>query len=166
MKRMKKECVICGCENPFYGWSGYIYFEDSSKMMAGWCKKHDIEFTDYANPIFENENALELFKQLHQKDYNKYVKGKGVLYLYKLQQKNEKKKKHEKKIKEAQLDDSPAVIELRSDFKRVYIHFFGEDGFNEALSDGALPEWLGFTDADKVQDKILKRCKNNGLCLS
>ena len=49
------------------------------------------------------------------------------------------------------MSNSSAIVELRADFKRVYIHFFDVDGWNEAVEENSLPEWLGFTKADVVK---------------
>ncbi len=41
-----------------------------------------------------------------------------------------------------------AIEQLRSDFKRVYIEQWGIDGWNKAIKEGTLPDWLGFNASD------------------
>jgi len=72
-------CVICGMEA--VGWHGYIVFVDSHEEYAGWCRQHIDK--EYANPIFENQQAIEQFKQQHPIIYGRRVSGKEIVFLQK-----------------------------------------------------------------------------------
>lgn len=72
-------CVVCGFAAVQH--HGYIFFEDNHEEYAGWCSAHGDN--GYANPIFENRQAQEQFKQLHPIIYGRRVAGKPVVFLEK-----------------------------------------------------------------------------------
>ena len=75
----KKKCIVCGA--PPTGFTGYVYFETGqTRLFAPFCKQHLDEVGEYANPIFENQTALELFQKTHRQEYLKYVKDKNILF--------------------------------------------------------------------------------------
>ena len=80
--RMPKtvECIVCGDIEHFDGLTGYVFFADGHKELAAWCKTHCDEYMFAANPVFENEVALALFKEKHPIKYNKDVKGKTIVF--------------------------------------------------------------------------------------
>ena len=75
----RKICVVCGA--PPVGFTGYVYFESGkSRLYAPFCKEHLDTAPRYANPIFENEAAVELFAKTHPKQFAQDVKGKPLLF--------------------------------------------------------------------------------------
>ena len=75
----KKKCVVCGA--PPAGFTGYIFFESgTTRMYAPYCKKHLENNDQYARPVFENQAALDLFKQMHPRTYWQDVHGKTILF--------------------------------------------------------------------------------------
>jgi len=75
--------VVCGL--PPAGFTGYVYFESGkSKLFAPFCQEHLDTFQRYANPIFENEAAVELFAKKHPKEFTEDVKGKPLLFFTKI----------------------------------------------------------------------------------
>ena len=74
------ECIVCGDIEHFDGLTGYVFFADGHKELAAWCKTHCDEYMFAANPVFENELALALFKERHPIKYNKDVKGKTIVF--------------------------------------------------------------------------------------
>ena len=72
-------CVICGIEA--VGWHGYVVFEDLHEEYAGWCNEHIN--CDYANPVFENPEALRRFKQQHPIIFGRRVAGRTIVFLRK-----------------------------------------------------------------------------------
>lgn len=47
---------------------------------APFCKEHGIHFRGYAQPVFENTKAQELFKYMYPQSYRKNAEGKPILY--------------------------------------------------------------------------------------
>ncbi|MBS7633867.1 hypothetical protein KEJ15_09715 [Candidatus Bathyarchaeota archaeon] len=76
-------CVVCGA--PSVGRTGYL-FMSTGKSVVGmpFCEMHlDQVGLVFANPVFENEEALRLFRERHPGKYIKYVKGKQTIFLTK-----------------------------------------------------------------------------------
>jgi hypothetical protein len=74
-----KRCVVCG--NPSVGFTGYVYYESgTTRLYAPFCKEHLDNAPKYANPIFENPAAVELFKQMFPVTYLQDVKEKPTLF--------------------------------------------------------------------------------------
>lgn len=68
--RRVKSCVICG-KKPI-GYTGYIFFEDGKEQVgAPWCPEHLAIANQKVLPVFENENAKELFAKRHPRLYSK-----------------------------------------------------------------------------------------------
>jgi hypothetical protein len=75
----KRKCIVCG-EHPV-GFTGYVFFESGqTRLYAPFCKDHLDKSSEYANPIFENQAALDLFKKMHPQTYWQYVADKPVLF--------------------------------------------------------------------------------------
>lgn len=75
-----KVCVVCGA--PAAGITGYVFFASSrTRIGAPFCKDHLDNHADYANPVFENREALDIFLQIHPRLYSQRVKGKKILFL-------------------------------------------------------------------------------------
>jgi hypothetical protein len=85
MKRIpfsEQRCVICG--DKIEAETGYIFYANGKKKTgATWCKQHLENIEQYANPIFENEQALKLFKKLHPRKFRKDVEGRQIVFLKK-----------------------------------------------------------------------------------
>jgi len=77
------KCVVCGA--PSAGRTGYLFMQNGKNIIdMPYCKKHlDEAGLLFANPAFENEEALRLFRERHPGKYAKYVKGKQVIFLRK-----------------------------------------------------------------------------------
>jgi hypothetical protein len=74
-------CVVCGA--PSVGRTGYVFFANGKTVVGmPFCQSHlDQAGLVFANPIFENDEALQLFRERHPGKYAKYVKGKKVIFL-------------------------------------------------------------------------------------
>jgi hypothetical protein len=74
-----KCCVVCGAKPE--GVTGYVFYASGrTKLYAPFCYPHLEQLEDYARPVFENQAALELFKQMFPKTYWQDVQGKTVLF--------------------------------------------------------------------------------------
>ena len=65
------KCIVCGKEATKFAWT--MYSDDgqaipSSLDTFGWCDEHYLDRHKYV--IFENEDALELFKRQHPDIYS------------------------------------------------------------------------------------------------
>ena len=79
-KKRKKPCIVCG--KPSVGVTSYIFQVDGkNKIGVPFCQLHLDNSGAYASPVFENQDALELFKKEHPGLYNRCVKGKTILFL-------------------------------------------------------------------------------------
>jgi len=75
----RKRCVVCG--NPPAGHTGYVYYQSGiTRLYAPFCKEHLDKAPEYANPIFENQEAVGLFRQMFPVTYLQDVKGKPILF--------------------------------------------------------------------------------------
>ena len=75
----RKRCVVCG--NPPVGFTSYVYYESgTTRLYAPFCKDHLDKASEYANPIFENPAAVDLFRQMFPVTYLQDVKDKTVLF--------------------------------------------------------------------------------------
>ena len=79
-KRLDRtKCVVCG--NPPAGHTGYVYYQSGiTRLYAPFCKEHLDKAPEYANPIFENQEAVDLFRQMFPVTYLQDVKGKPILF--------------------------------------------------------------------------------------
>ena len=83
-------CVVCGELRA--GVTGYLFYQSGrSRMGAPFCKAHLDQCHEYAKPVFENQPALELFKQMFPKAYREDVEGKPILFFntYRLRKLNQ-----------------------------------------------------------------------------
>ena len=72
-------CVVCG--NSPAGHTGYVYYQSGvTRLYAPFCKEHLDKVAEYANPIFENQEAVDLFRQMFPVTYLQDVKGKPILF--------------------------------------------------------------------------------------
>ena len=75
----RNRCVVCG--KPPAGHTGYVYYESGrTRLFAPFCKEHLDKASEYANPVFENPAAVELFRQMFPVTYLQDVKGKPILF--------------------------------------------------------------------------------------
>jgi hypothetical protein len=75
----RNRCVVCG--NPPAGHTGYVYYQSgTTRLYAPFCKEHLDKAPEYANPIFENQEAVDLFRQMFPVTYLQDVKGKPILF--------------------------------------------------------------------------------------
>jgi len=79
MRLDRRKCVVCGA--PRAGVTLYIFFESGrSKLFAPFCQEHLKTWERFANPIFENPAAVELFAKKHPKKFAEEVKGKSLVF--------------------------------------------------------------------------------------
>jgi len=80
VKRLNRKCcVVCG-DSPVE-FTGYVYYESgTTRLYAPFCKEHIDKAPQYANPIFENPAAVNLFRQMFPVTYLQDVKGKPALF--------------------------------------------------------------------------------------
>jgi hypothetical protein len=80
MKRInRKRCVVCG-KSPVR-FAGYVYYESgTTRLHAPFCEEHLSKANEFANPIFENQAAADLFEQMHPSTYWQDVAGKPLIF--------------------------------------------------------------------------------------
>ena len=79
-KKRRKPCIVCG--QPSAGITGYLFLADGkNKIGVPFCQTHLDKQPAYASPVFENQDALELFKKEHPGLYKSCVQGKTILFL-------------------------------------------------------------------------------------
>ena len=79
-KKRRKPCIVCG--QPSAGITGYLFLADGkNKIGMPFCQLHLDNQQVYASPVFENQDALELFKKEHPGLYKSCVQGKIILFL-------------------------------------------------------------------------------------
>ena len=79
-RKRRKPCIIC--DKPSVGVTGYAFMADGrNKIGLPFCQPHLDDHTAYASPVFENQDALDLFKKEHPGLYNRCVKDKIILFL-------------------------------------------------------------------------------------
>jgi hypothetical protein len=79
-KKRRKPCLICG--KPSVGVTSYVFQVDgTSKIGVPFCQLHLDNQQAYASPVFENQDALELFKKEHPGLLKRCVLGKTILFL-------------------------------------------------------------------------------------
>jgi hypothetical protein len=79
-KRLDRtKCVVCG--KPPAGHTGYVYYQSgNTRLYAPFCQEHLDKAPEYANPIFENQEAVDIFRQMFPVTYLQDVKGKPILF--------------------------------------------------------------------------------------
>lgn len=79
-------CLICGAPIKKGISTGYYFLEDGTETINvyPYCSREccDKRIEWYANPVFQNREALELFKRKHPQLWLK-IKGKPKLFLEK-----------------------------------------------------------------------------------
>jgi hypothetical protein len=79
-RKRRKPCIVCG--KPSAGVTSYIFQADgTNKIGVPFCQLHLDNQQAYATPVFENQDALELFKKEHPGLYRRSVQGKTILFL-------------------------------------------------------------------------------------
>jgi len=75
------------CSAPAVGWTGYIFYSNGKILVSvPFCGNHIRKLgVEIANPILENQLALELFREKHPELYQRYVKDKKIIFLRKSQ---------------------------------------------------------------------------------
>jgi hypothetical protein len=72
-------CVVCGSERA--GVTRYVYYASGrTRLYAPFCQRHIEKLEKYANPVFENQAALELFKKMFPQTFRQDVQGKTILF--------------------------------------------------------------------------------------
>jgi hypothetical protein len=80
-KKRRKPCIICG--KPSIGVTSFVFMADGrNKIGVPFCQLHLDNHEAFATPVFENQDALDLYKKEHPGLYNRTVKGKITLFLY------------------------------------------------------------------------------------
>ena len=74
----RNRCVVCG--NPPQGIQVMFTIKAAEQIYAPFCKEHLDKASEYANPVFENPVAVELFRQMFPVTYLQDVKGKPILF--------------------------------------------------------------------------------------
>jgi endogenous inhibitor of DNA gyrase (YacG/DUF329 family) len=79
------KCPICGKPISHPVSTGYIFLENGrSQSGVPFCSIACASVfmeEEYANPVFQNRNAYELFRKLHPRIFRKEVEGKKVLFI-------------------------------------------------------------------------------------
>ena len=79
-KKRRKPCIVCG--QPSAGITGYLFLADgTNKIGVPFCQPHLDHQEAYASPVFENQDALEVFKKEHPGLYKRCVQDKIILFL-------------------------------------------------------------------------------------
>ncbi len=79
-RKRRKPCIVCG--KPSAGVTSYIFQADgTNKIGVPFCQLHLDNQQAYAMPVFENQDALELFKKEHPELFKRRVQGKTILFL-------------------------------------------------------------------------------------
>ena len=79
-KKRRKPCIVCG--KPSVGVTNYVFQVDgTSKIGVPFCQLHLDNQQAYATPVFENQDALDLFKKEHPGLFKRCVQGKTILFL-------------------------------------------------------------------------------------
>jgi hypothetical protein len=79
-KKRRKPCLVCG--KPSVGVASYVFQANGiSKNGVPFCQLHLDNQQAYAMPVFENQDALELFKKEHPRLFKRCVQEKTILFL-------------------------------------------------------------------------------------
>jgi len=86
MRERITNCLICGKLIEKDITSGYYFLEDGTETICieAFCSYQCVitALENYANPVFQNRKALELFKRKHWKQWRK-IEDKPKLFLEK-----------------------------------------------------------------------------------
>ena len=79
-RKRRKPCLVCG--KPSSGVASYVFMADgSNKIGVPFCQLHLDNQQAYSTPVFENQDALELYKKEHPGLFKRSVQGKTILFL-------------------------------------------------------------------------------------
>ena len=79
-KKRRKPCLVCG--KPSAGVTSYVFMADgTNKIGVPFCQLHLDNQQAYSRPVFENQDALDLFKKEHPGLFKRSVQGKTILFL-------------------------------------------------------------------------------------
>ena len=79
-KKRKKPCIIC--RQPSVGVTGFVFMSNGrNRIGVPFCQQHMDNHESFAMPVFENQEALELYKKEHPRLFESSIKGKTILYL-------------------------------------------------------------------------------------
>jgi hypothetical protein len=79
-KKRRKPCIVCGL--PSAGVTSYLFLANgTNKLWVPFCQPHLDKIEAYASPVFENQDAFELFKKEHPGLFKSCVQGKIILFL-------------------------------------------------------------------------------------
>ena len=79
-KKRRKPCLVCG--KPSVGVASYVFMADgTNKIGVPFCQLHLENQQAYSRPVFENQDALDLFKKEHRCLFKRCVQGKTILFL-------------------------------------------------------------------------------------
>jgi hypothetical protein len=79
-KKRRKPCIVCG--KPSVGVTSYVFQVDgTSKIGLSFCQLHLDNQQAYVSPVFENQDALDLFKKEHPGLFKRCVQDKTILFL-------------------------------------------------------------------------------------
>ena len=80
-KKRRKPCLVCGKQSA--GVASYVFMADgTNKIGVPFCQLHLENQQAYSRPVFENQDALELFKKEHPGLFKRSVQGKTILFLH------------------------------------------------------------------------------------
>jgi hypothetical protein len=79
-KKRRKPCIVCG--KPSAGVTSYVYLANGRNQIGvPFCKEHMDNQHRYAQPVFQNTDALVRFRKEHPGLYSRYVEGKIILFI-------------------------------------------------------------------------------------
>jgi len=79
-KKRRKPCLVCGKQSA--GVASYVFMADgTNRIGVPFCQLHLDNQQAYSRPVFENQDALDLFKKEHPGLYKRSVQRKTILFL-------------------------------------------------------------------------------------
>ena len=79
-KKRRKPCLVCGKQSA--GVASYVFMADgTNRIGVPFCQLHLDNQQAYSRPVFENQDALDLFKKEHPGLFKRLVQGKTILFL-------------------------------------------------------------------------------------
>ena len=80
-KKRPKPCIVCG--SPSAGVTSYVFLANGrNRIGVPFCTVHLEKQEEYASPVFENQDALELYKKEHPWIFKNRIQGKIILFLH------------------------------------------------------------------------------------
>jgi len=87
VKISQRRCIVCGI--PSACCKGQLFYQTGRlRFGAPFCKEHAAHFHEYAQPVFENQTAQNLYQYMHPQTYRKKVENKHILYFDTYKHKN------------------------------------------------------------------------------